>query len=136
MRKNWFLFLILLASPLEGDNQGIPLSVSSECRDWCDEHCGQVRSSGRCFFNDASFQRMDGEKEDCSTMCLENERCNHFYWLEDTCYLKKSPVSNTSQLMDEILPEAKDSICGVVLNRVTNFLKTILKLNSTHLYET
>jgi len=112
------LLIIALAIP--------PRPVSPQetinCRNWCDSHCGQVRLSKQCEFNDGNFKRIVGSKNDCPGFCLEDVRCNHFYWLGNTCYLKRTAARNTTstKLASESLADSHKiaTLCGYVVQRV------------------
>lgn len=96
--------------------------MSENGRIWIEET--NFKWSHQCEYTEARpYDRVEvGEKEECASNCLKDDRCAYFYWAADTCYKIKDQKGNS--LMTEVISaDSKGtSICGFIIEKVILFI--------------
>ncbi len=92
--------------------------MSENGRIWIEEN--NFKWSHQCKYPEAKPYDRDqvGEKEECASICLKDDRCAYFYWMAETCYKIKDQKGNS--LMTEVssADSKGTSICGFIVEKV------------------
>ncbi len=81
--------------------------------DWQYERNGLVKWAKDCNFNGNNIDEFRNvREEDCGGLCLADQICTHFSWLDETCFLKEIKRRQPKMSCEE------SGRCGLITNRV------------------
>lgn len=72
-----------------------------------------IRWARNCDFHDHDWDKKVGSAHECGQFCRQSQKCTHFSYMKDTCYLKSGPVH-----LDHAINRKENVLCGVDCSKV------------------
>jgi len=75
---------------------------------------GRIKWAKYCDWEGNNFDEIQDvpTADNCGNLCLADQKCTHFSWVDDTCFLKEK----TTPFMETPMQEVE--ACGFVVHRV------------------